>query len=96
VSLRAHTAMRLYLSEIVFVVGVVLVAIANGKNTSGWLGFDLSRSSAHCMLDEERPLGSHTPSNNVPLRTRTAISVYLSELNLFCACFTCREREWED
>ena len=54
-SLRAHTAIRLYLSGIVFLMGVVLVAIANGKNTSGWLGFDLmSRSSAHCMLDEER------------------------------------------
>jgi hypothetical protein len=32
----------------------------------------------------------------MPLRTRTAIRVYFSELCLFCVCFTCRKREWED
>ena len=48
-SLRAHTAMRIYLSEIIFVVGVVLVAIANGKKQAVGQG---SIQLGHALIEE--------------------------------------------
>ena len=58
VSFRTHTAIRVYSSEICFVVGASAVAIASGKK-QGAVGSVPGRLRTHCVRDEERV--SHTP-----------------------------------
>jgi hypothetical protein len=99
--IKWRVASRTYCHEVIIIrnslwCGCCTCRHREWEETRGWLGLDPTRSRAHRVRNEERvgPTPHHTTCRFA--HARTAICVHLPELYLFCACFTCREREWED